>query len=180
MKRLLCSLLLLASVAASAADYSVQPGSTLGFSGIFQGATFNGEFKHFDATITCDPADLAASKFDVSVDVGSVATGDSDRDNALPGEEFFDTSKFPKARFVSTAFRSAGGKVSADGNLTIKGVTKPVSLDVAFTPNGNNATLVVSTKLDRRDFNVGSGDYADTSTIGAGVNVKANLKLTAK
>ena len=180
MKRILCSLLLLATLPASAADYSVQPGSTLGFSGIFQGATFNGEFKHFDAMIAYDAAKLTASKFDVSVDISSVATGDNDRDNALPGEEFFDTTAFPKAHFVSTAFRKAGDKVIADGTLTIKGVSKPVSLDVTFTPNGKDATLVVTTKLDRRDFNVGSGDYADTSTIGADVNVKANLKLSEK
>lgn len=180
MKQILCSLLLLAAFPAIAADYSVQPGSTLGFSGTFQGETFNGEFKQFDATISYDPANLAASKFDVSVDISSVATGDSDRDNALPGDEFFDTATFPKAHFVSTAFRQDGDKVIAEGTLTMKGVSKPVSLDVGFTPNGSDATLAVTTKLDRSDFNVGTGDYADTSTIGADVTVNGKLNLAAK
>ncbi len=180
MKQILCSLLLLATIPVLAADYSVQPGSTLGFSGIFQGATFEGEFKQFDAMIVYDPANLAASKFDVSVDIGSVVTGDSDRDNALPGEEFFDTAKFPNAHFVTSAFRKDGDKVMADGILTIKGVSKPVSLDVGFSPNGSNATLTVTTNLDRSDFTVGTGDYADTSTIGADVTVNAKLKLAAK
>ncbi len=180
MKRILCSLLLLASIPAIAADYSVQPGSTIGFSGTFQGEAFTGQFKKFDATISYDPANLATSKLDVSVDISSIATGDSDRDNALPGGEFFSTAKFPKAHFISTAFRNDGNKVIADGTLTIKGVSKPVSLDVGFTPSGDGATLAVSTTLDRSDFNVGTGEYADTSTIGADVKVNAKLKLTAK
>lgn len=180
MKRILCSLLLIAAIPAVAADYSVQPGSTLGFTGTFQGEAFTGEFKKFNATISYDAINLPASKFDVSVDISSVATGDSDRDNALPGDEFFDASKFPTARFVSTTFRKDGDKVIADGTLTIKGISKPVSLDVGFTPTGNGATLVVTTKLDRSAFGVGIGDYADTSTIGADVTVSGNLKLAAK
>ena len=180
MKQIFCSLLLLAAIPASAADYAVQAGSTLGFSGVFQGAAFDGEFKKFDAAITYDPANLAASKFDVNVDIAGVATGDSDRDSALPGEEFFDSAKFPKAHFVTSAFRKVGDKVVADGSLTIKGISKPVHLDVAFMPNGNGATLDVTTKLDRREFNVGTGDYADTSTIGAEVKVNAKLILAAK
>ncbi|MFZ2235901.1 MAG: YceI family protein [Dokdonella sp.] len=180
MKRILCSLLLLAVIPAIAADYSVQPGSTLGFSGTFQGEAFNGEFKKFDATISYDPAKLAASKFDVSIDIGSVATGDSDRDNALPGDEFFDTVKFPKAHFVSKAFRKDGDKVIADGTLTIKGISKPVSLEVGLTPSVDGATLTVTTNLDRSDFSIGTGDYADTSTIGAVVTVNGKLKLAAK
>lgn len=180
MKQILCSFLLLAAFPAFAVDYSVQPGSTLGFSGTFQGEAFNGEFKQFEATISYDPANLAASKFDVSVDIDSVATGDSDRDNALPGDEFFDVGKYPKARFVSTAFRQHGDKVIADGNLSIKGVSKPVGLDVGFTPTGDGATLTVTTKLNRSDFHVGTGDYADTSTIGADVTVNGKLNLAAK
>ena len=173
-------MLLLVAIPATAADYSVQPDSTLGFSGTFQGESFNGEFKKFEASISYDPANLAASKFDVIVEIEGVATGDSDRDNALPGDEFFNTAKFPKARFVTSAFRKDGDKVIAEGTLTIKGVSKPVSLDVGFTPNGDGAILSVMTKLDRSDFNVGTGDYADTSTIGADITVNGNLKLAAK
>lgn len=180
MKRILCSLFLITAIPAVAADYSVQPGSTLGFTGTFQGEAFTGQFKKFDATISYDPGNLAASKFDVSVDIISVATGDSDRDSALPGDEFFATAKFPNARFVSTAFRKDGDQVIAEGTLTIKGISKPVSLDVGFMPNGSGAILDVTTKLDRSDFGVGTGDYADTSTIGADVTVKGTLKLAAK
>ncbi|KRF00348.1 polyisoprenoid-binding protein [Frateuria sp. Soil773] len=182
MKRLLPLLLALAlPVAASAADYAVQPAqSRLGFSSSFQGQSFDGSFGKWTAAISYDAANLAASKFDVTVDVASAKTGDSDRDGALPGSDFFDAAKFPQAHFVTTGFRQNGAQVIADGNLTLRGVTKPVSLNVSFKPSGGGATLDVDGTLKRLDFGVGGGEYADTSVIGADVKVKAHLVLAAK
>jgi len=176
---LLCALAL--PGLASATDYAVQPaGSTLAFHGDFQGSGFDGHFEKFDAAIAYDPAHLDASKFDVTVDLASARTGDSDRDTALPGSDFFDVAKFPKAHFVTTAFHQNGGTVTADGNLTLHGVTKPVSLTVNFTPNGKAATLDVKGTVPRLDFGVGGGDYADTSVIANDVTVTAHLNLVAK
>src|SRR3954469_12024574 len=108
--------------AASAADYKVGPGSTLGFSGKFQGQQFDGTFGKFDAAISYDAANLAASKFDVTVDVKTAKTGDADRDNALPGTDFFDVGKFATAHYVTTSFsKDAQGNVVAHGNLTLHG-----------------------------------------------------------
>lgn len=182
MKRLLSLLLALAlPVAASAADYTVQPAqSTLGFSSNFQGQSFDGSFGKWTAVISYDAAKLASSKFDVTVDVTSAKTGDSDRDGALPGADFFDAAKFPQAHFVTTGFRQNGAQVVADGNLTLRGVTKPVSLNVSFKPAGSGATLDVDGALKRLDFGVGGGEYADTSVIGAEVKVKAHLVLVTK
>ncbi len=181
MKRLALLLALALPGAAMAADYTVQPASsTLGFSNTFQGEPFNGQFGQWTATISYDPANLAASKFDVEVTLASVKTGDSDRDGALPGPDFFDVAKFPKAHFVTTGFRRSGGKVIADGTLTLRGVSKPVSLEVTFKPQGGGATLDVAGTLQRLDFGVGTGDYADTSVIGGEVKVKAHLQLAAK
>jgi len=181
----LLSLALLLALAlpglAAATDYAVQPAaSTLGFSGTFQGETFNGHFDTWNAAIRYDPADLAQAAFDVAVTLASVKTGDSDRDGALPGSDFFDTAKYPTARFVTTGFRRSGAKVVADGKLTLRGVTRPVSLDVDFRPAGGGATLDVKGTLHRLDFGVGGGEYADTSVIGADVKVSAHLQLTAK
>lgn len=166
---------------ASAADYAVQPaGSKLGFSDTFQGQSFDGTFGKWTAAISYDAAKLASSKFDVEVDLASVKTGDSDRDGALPGADFFNVAKFPKAHFVTTGFRQNGAQVIADGNLTLRGVTKPVSLNVTFKPAGTGATLDVAGSVKRLDFGVGGGDYADTSVIGADVKINAHLVLTAK
>lgn len=183
-RRLLPALLALGlalPLVTNAADYAVQPtGSTLGFSGTFQGSGFDGSFGQWTAAISYDAAHLATSKFDVSVDLASAKTGDHDRDNALPGTDFFDVAKFPKAHFVTTGFRQNGAQVIADGQLTLHGVTKPVSLSVTFKPQGTGATLDVSSTLKRLDFGVGGGDYTDTSVIGADVKVTAHLVLTAK
>jgi polyisoprenoid-binding protein YceI len=59
-------------------------------------------------------------------------------------------------------------------------VTKPVSLDVTFKPQGNGAMLDVAGTVKRLDFGVGTGDYADTSVIGGDVKVTAHLQLVAK
>ncbi|HJW06894.1 MAG TPA: YceI family protein [Rhodanobacter sp.] len=181
MKRLALLLALALPGAAMAADYTVQPASsTLGFSNTFQGESFNGQFGQWTAAISYDPANLAASKFDVEVTLASAKTGDSDRDGALPGPDFFDVAKFPKAHFITTGFRRSGGKVIADGTLTLRGVSKPVSLEVTFKPQGGGATLDVAGTLQRLDFGVGTGDYADTSVIGGEVKVTAHLQLAAK
>lgn len=165
---------------ALAADYRVGAGSTLGFLADFQGEKFSGQFKTFEAAIRYEPADLAGSKFDVEVDLASVVTGDSDRDEALPGTEFFDVAKSPKARYSTTGFRKDGDRVIADGTLTLKGTSKPVSLVVRFRTAGSDTFLDVTTTLKRLDFNVGSGEYADTSTIGNEVAVNGHLVLVAK
>jgi polyisoprenoid-binding protein YceI len=166
---------------ANAADYAVQPAtSKLGFTGSFQGQSFDGTFGKWTAAISYDAAKLATSKFDVDVDLANVKTGDNDRDNALPGADFFNVAKFPRAHFVTTGFRQNGAQVVADGNLTLRGVTKPVSLNVTFKPQGTGATLDVSGSVKRLDFGVGGGDYADTSVIGADVKINAHLVLTAK
>jgi polyisoprenoid-binding protein YceI len=182
MKRLaLITLALALPALASATDYTVQPtGSTLAFHGNFQGSGFDGHFEKFDAAIAYDPAHLDAAKFDVTVDLSSARTGDSDRDSALPGSDFFDVAKFPRAHFVTTAFHQDGGKVIADGNLTLHGVTRPVSLTVDFKPATTGATLDVAGTLQRLDFGVGGGDYADTSVIANDVKVTAHLQLVAK
>jgi polyisoprenoid-binding protein YceI len=183
MKRLAMLLLLTLALpcAAAATDYTVQPAaSMLGFSGTFQGESFNGHFGQWSAAISYAAANLAGAKFDVDVTLASVQTGDKDRDGALPGADFFNVAKFPKAHFVTTGFRQNGAQVIADGNLTLRGVTRPISLRVTFAPHGNSATLDVSGTVKRLDFGVGGGDYADTSVIGADVQIAAHLQLTAK
>ena len=181
MKRVALLLALALPFTAGATDYAVQPAaSTLSFSGTFQGEVFHGHFGQWTATISYDAAALASSKLDVEVQLASVKTGDKDRDGALPGSDFFNVAKFPKAHFVSTSFHQNGAKVVAEGKLTLRGVTRPVSLDVTFKPQGNGATLDVTGTIERLDFGVGGGDYVDTSVIGADVKITAHLQLAPK
>jgi polyisoprenoid-binding protein YceI len=165
---------------ALAADYQVEKGSTLGFTGTFQGESFEGRFSRFEAQIRYDSTNIESSLFDVTVDLASVSTGDADRDDMLPDAEFFDVSQFPKAHFVTRQFRQSGDQVIAEGTLTMKGVSKPVDLAVEFESRDAGGTLDISTSIERLDFGVGSGEYADTSTIGNEVKIKAHLVLGAK
>lgn len=165
---------------ANAADYNVQPGSTLGFTSNFQGSNFDGHFNKWTAVISYDAAKLASSKFDVTVDLATAKTGDNDRDSALPGADFFNVAKYPQAHFVTTAFHQQGSHAVADGMLTLRGVTKPVSLNVVFKPQGSGATLDVTGTVKRLDFGVGGGQYADTSVIGPDVKVTAHLVLASR
>lgn len=180
----LASLLLCLALpaAAPAADYRVlQDQSTLGFTATFQGAPFQGAFAQWHAAIRFDPAHLASSKFDVTVDTTSASTGDTDRDGALPGADFFNATKYPQAHYVSTGFVQAGTHVIAHGRLTLRGEAHPLDLAVTFSPQpGGTALMDVSGKLKRLDYGVGGGEYADTSVIGDEVTVSAHLVLAAK
>jgi polyisoprenoid-binding protein YceI len=153
--------------------------SNLTFTGTYQGGQFTGNFGRFDATISYDEADLAKAKFDVKVDVSSVDTQSSERDDTLRTADFFDAAKFPQAHFVTTGFEhGADGGVLAYGTLTIRERSKPVTLKVKFAASAQSATLDVEAKLNRLDFDLGaSNDWAD---IGKDVSVHGHLVLTAK
>jgi len=155
--------------------------SALTFTNTYQNVEYTGQFHRFDAEIVYDPNDLAHAKFDVSVDIASLDTQNSERDHTALGADFFDTAKFPKAHFVTTAFRkTADGRVVADGVLTLRGVSKPVALTVRFKPDGDTATLDVTAQLKRLDFGIGTGQWADPSMIGDGVTVRGHLLLHAR
>lgn len=175
----LCLALLVFAAPALAQTWQVDAAhSTLTFTNSYQDVEYSGQFRRFDAAIAFDPKDLAHAKFDVTVDITSLDTQNSERDHTALGAEFFDASKFPKAHFVTTAFdKAAGGKVIADGTLTLHGISKPVALTVTFTPRGNAATLDVTAQLKRLDFGIGTGQWADPSMIGNGVTVHGHLQL---
>ncbi len=166
---------------AMAKSWQVDPAhSALTFTNTYQEVEYTGQFRHFDAAIDYDPNDLAHAKFDVTIDIASLDTQNSERDHAALGADFFDTAKFPKAHFVTTAFhKAADGKVVADGVLTLRGVSKPVALTVPFKPNGATATLDVTAQVKRLDFGIGTGQWADPSMIGDGVAVHGHLLLHA-
>jgi polyisoprenoid-binding protein YceI len=172
--------LMLTSLPAIARDWQVDAAhSSLTFKGTYQDGPFAGRFGKFDAAIAFDDSDLSKDKFDVKVSVASVETESSERDDTLKTPEFFDPARFPHARFVTESFgKGSDGGLEAKGTLTIRDVSKPVTLKVKFTGSGNGATLDVDTTLNRLDFGLGAGgDWAD---IGKDVPVHGHLTLTAK
>jgi polyisoprenoid-binding protein YceI len=159
---------------ALAADYTQAPGSTLGFSGKYQGEAFSGSFPGFVTKFSFDPKQLATSKLDVTIPLASATTRNADYDGELHGISFFNSRKFPQARYTASKFRSLGGnRYAADGELSLRGITKPVTLSFTWTP-GAKSVLAGSAVVKRLDFGVGSGEWADTSTI------PNDIKVTTK
>ncbi len=172
--------LTLISSNATARDWQVDAAkSTLTFKGTYQNGPFEGKFGKFNALISYEAADLAQAKFDVTVDMASVDTQSSERDQTLATGDFFDTAKYPQAHFVTSEFkRDADGNVTAAGTLTIRDRFSPVTLKVKFAATDGVTTLDVDTVLNRLDLGLGSSsDWAD---IGRDVSVHGHLVLTAK
>ena len=155
-----------AAPVAFAADYVQAPSSTLVFASKYDGEVFTGKFASFTTTLSFDPAKLATSKLDVVIPLTGVSTGNGDRDSTLSGADFFNVAKFAQARYTATKFRSLGGnQYAADGNLSLRGVSKPVTLTFTWTP-GAQPVLSGKATVKRLDFGVGGGDdWADTKTI---------------
>lgn len=164
---------------AHAADWQVDPAtSSLKFSGVAEGESFVGSFKNFNPVISFDPADLAASRFEVEITLDSADTGNADRDDTLRGSDFFSVGKFPKARYSANAFRDLGeGKFAADGSLSLRGVEKPVTLEFRWSQTADGASLDGEASVNRIAFDVGGGDWADASTIVHEIGVTTHLSL---
>jgi polyisoprenoid-binding protein YceI len=165
MKRFFPLLFAAATLPAAAADYVQAPGSTLTFATQYQGEVFTGRFPSFATRMSFDPASLAASRLDVTIALAGAATGDADRDSNLKGGDYFNVAKFPQARYVATRFRALGAnRYAADGQLTLRGVSRPVTLTFTWTP-GAKPVLAGQATVKRLEFGVGGGDWADTGII---------------
>jgi polyisoprenoid-binding protein YceI len=118
-----------------------------------------GRFETFTGSVTTAP-DPLDSRTEVEVDLSSITTGNDQRDGHLRSSDFFDVETSPKMTFTSTGFRQDGGDYVLDGDLTIRGVTKPVSLSVdigGFGPDsygGTRAGFSATTEINRNDFGV--------------------------
>lgn len=150
---------------ALAADYVQAPGSSLVFAGTYQGEVFSGRFPGFRTTLGFDPDELASARLDVVIPLASATTGNTDYDGELRGPAFFDSAKFAQARYTAETFRALGdGRYAADGVLSLRGVSRPVTLTFTWTP-GEQPVLAGKATVNRLDFGVGGGDWEDTSVI---------------
>ncbi len=92
-----------------------------------------GSFQNFSASMTAASEDFSDAAISFEAAIASISTGNEQRDTHLKSEEFFDATNFPTLSFVSSSFtKKAGSNYTLTGNLTVKGVTKEVTLDVEF------------------------------------------------
>ncbi|MQT15556.1 YceI family protein [Segnochrobactrum spirostomi] len=168
--------------AASAAEWVVDPAkSTLAFSATQTGNAFEGKFGKWSGTIDFDPANPAAGHAAITIDVASAATGDTQKDEALPQPDWFDASKFPNAVFEVKSFKAKGGdEYDAVGTLTIRDKSRDLVLPVKIDISGDTAHATGSVKLVRTDYGVGQGSWSDGQYVGLDVEVKIDVTATRK
>ena len=158
--------------------WAVASSSTLGFSTTWGGQAIEGRFSYWTADIVFSPDQLDKSKVTITIDAASINTGDAQRDDSLHSADWFDAASHPKAIFVADRFEKTGeDRYVAKGKLTLRGVTKPLSLPFRLKIDGDKARMSGVTTLDRTAFGVGQGEWQATDQIPAGV--KVSVKLTA-
>jgi polyisoprenoid-binding protein YceI len=173
--RALAALLLLSPAALAGPLQADGAAGTLEFSATQAGAKFTGAFRRFHVKLDFDPAKPASGSLDVTVETASIDTRDGERDGILKSPDFFWVEKYPEASFHATRFERAGAGWRATGELTIRGVKKPVPVDFTLAPAG--ASMKGVAKLERLAFGLGQGDWASTEWIGDDVEVRFDLKL---
>ena len=139
------------------------------------GVKTRGEFKGLQGTITFLPANLTASAFAVTVDAATVDTDNDSRDEHLRQSDFFDATVFKTIQFASTkiTLSSAPGRYYMYGNVTIKGVTKPVEFGFAATPTDGGYFFEGEFKINRRDFGVGGSSVSMSDKLSVTLSVVA-------
>lgn len=157
-------LLAMAAVCAMATDYKIDPAhSSAQFAVTHMGLSkVRGSFGNIQGTISYDPSNVAATKVNATIAVATVNTNNERRDNHLKGADFFDVEKFPTMTFASTKVEQASaGTLKVTGDLTMKGVTKPVVLTVDGPTDaikdqrgGTKRAAAATTRINRKDFGV--------------------------
>ena len=153
-------------------------------------ANVRGEFDGPAGTVVYDPADPASLKIDVAIATKTINTRNPDRDKDLKSDLFFDVAKYPTMTFKSTHAEAAGaGRLKVTGNLTIKGVTKEVTLDVAGPTSEikdiwgeRRIGATATTTIDRREFGLTYNRVLEGggAVVGDSVSVTIDLEVTRK
>jgi polyisoprenoid-binding protein YceI len=148
-------------------------------------STVRGRFTGYRATLHVDPDDFTRSRAEATIDVASVDTGNAERDTYLRTNPFLDPARYPTITYKSTRVEPRGGRrYRVHGELTIRGTTRPLALDVEYTgsrgPSGKaSARLQASGALRRQDFGLDFGALLETGGVAVADEVKLELDVTA-
>lgn len=185
MKRLwvyLALLVLPVSALAQAPAWTLAPeGNSLGFTARYGTDRITGTFQQFKADIALDPEQPQTGRIRVSVDMQSLSTEDADAAEYLPQEEWLDSATHPRAVFVSDRItRSEDGRYRAEGTLTMKDISAPVTLSftLQLTPDGTQAEAEGRATLSRLSYQIGQGEWASTDLLKDTVTLRFKLKAT--
>ena len=167
------------TLAQATAAKLIAPQSEIAFVSKQMGVPVEGTFKKFDAKVAFNPRKPEAGSIAFTVDTASATLGVPETDAELPRPEWFGTVKFPQATFQSSSIKAlGGGKFEVAGKLDIKGMVRAVVVPVTLTQSGATSTATGAFAIKRLDFNIGGGEWNDTSLVANDVQVKFKLALT--
>ena len=144
-----------------------------------------GEFAEFSGTAHIDTVDPSRSSVSVAIDAASLSTGSKDRDGHLVSADFFDVATYPELRFVSTSVERDGDDWAVTGDLTIKDVTRPVTITFEHTgsaqdPFGNDRIgFEGSVTVSRKDWGLTWNAALETGGVLVSDKIKLELDVSA-
>jgi polyisoprenoid-binding protein YceI len=189
MKKLLASLLSLLPALALAAPSSWTIDATHSQVGFAVKhlviSNVRGEFGAYRGRVLLDESDVTRSTVDATIDVNSIDTKVADRDAHLESADFFDAAKYPTITFKSTKVARAGkARLEVTGDLSLRGVTKPVVLDVATTPEVKGMSgetrrgFAATTKISRKAYGLSWNKLVEAGpAVGDEVTIALDLEL---
>lgn len=147
-------------------------------------ATTKGKFTDYKVTVLSDKADFTDAKIEVIAKVKSIFTDNNDRDNHLRSADFFDAEKYPELKFVGKSVKKvSGNKYKVTGDLTMKNVTKTVTLDMEFggvvkDPWGNTkAGFTITGELNRFDYGLAWNKAIETGGLVVDKMIKLDIEI---
>lgn len=169
-----------------AANYLIDPvHSHVGFTIRHLVSKVPGEFKDFSGEFEFDPKKIEASRGRFAVKAASISTNQDKRDEHLRSPDFFDSAKYPEIVFEVTRMMGKPEKLTMTGDLTLRGVRKPVSFDVEFLgqakdPGGKDKVgFTARSKINRRDFGLTWNKVLDSGGVVLGDDVELTIQVEA-
>ncbi|MCL6594022.1 MAG: YceI family protein [Alicyclobacillus sp.] len=149
-------------------------------------ATVRGSFHQFSGRIVADPEDLTTAEIEFTVEVASIDTRNADRDAHLKGADFFDVEHYPQIKFQATRITRAGSvQYDVTGDLTIRGITRPVTFRANFDGQGKDpwgnlrAGFSAEGSINRKDFGLTWNAPLETGGVLVGEDVKISIQIEA-
>jgi polyisoprenoid-binding protein YceI len=185
---LLIALVAVRGAAAETHEYVVDPvHSEVGFKVKHLVSKTSGRFEEYDGRVWLDPANVEGTlKFSATIQAASVNTQNEKRDRHLETEDFFDVPNHPEVKFESSSVKKAGENYEVSGNLTMRGVTKPVTLIAEVTGTGTNPWTAMpmvgvdlTGKVNRKDFGINWNNALDTGGFVLGDDVWIEIHIEA-
>jgi polyisoprenoid-binding protein YceI len=143
------------------------------------GVNVEGTFRRWKANIVFMPGDLARSRADFDIELASIDLASDEAETEVKRASWFDTAKFPVARFVSGTIKDlGGGKYEVGGKLTLKGITRDAVVPIALGKDASGNSVAEGTfTVKRLDYRIGDADWADPDTVANEVTVRIRMVL---